>query len=159
MSTLHTYIIRIHNTFALLRNSSDLHFQEDLYGERNKPEKNTLLNYNKNRLPKFQRRLLCVSLAAHAQSVTFFRLSSPSRTPTLPSRNYPYGLPFGLNMSSNIQSQSSLSSAVKMAEGQADADVVRCHSINMYNPFISNALSGLLRIELHNRLRVSGKKL
>ena len=46
-----------------------------------------------------------------------------------------------------------------MAEGQADADVVRCHSINMYNPFISNALSGLLRIELQNTLRVSGKKL
>ena len=27
-------------TFALLRNSSDLHIYKDLYGERNKPEKN-----------------------------------------------------------------------------------------------------------------------
>ena len=36
-------------TFALLRNSSDLHIYKDLYGERNKPEKKQklLLNYNK----------------------------------------------------------------------------------------------------------------
>ena len=27
-------------TFALLRNSSDLYIYKDLYGERNKPEKN-----------------------------------------------------------------------------------------------------------------------
>ena len=27
-------------TFALLRNSSDLHIYKDLYGERNKPERN-----------------------------------------------------------------------------------------------------------------------
>ena len=49
-------------TFALLRNWSDLHIYKDLYGERNKPEKNKklLLNYNKNRLPEFQRRFLCV---------------------------------------------------------------------------------------------------
>ena len=49
-------------TFALLRNSSDLHIYKDLYGERNKPEKNDKLplNYNKNRLPEFQRRFLCV---------------------------------------------------------------------------------------------------
>ena len=49
-------------TFALLRNSSDLHIYKDLYGERNKPEKNEKLplNYNKNRLPEFQRRFLCV---------------------------------------------------------------------------------------------------
>ena len=48
-------------TFALLRNSSDLHIYKDLYGERNKPEKNEKLplNYNKNRLPEFQRRFLC----------------------------------------------------------------------------------------------------
>ena len=67
-------------TFALLRNSSDLHIYKDLYGERNKPnlvpwqgkgpgnevemnpKKNEKLplNYNKNRLPEFQRRFLCV---------------------------------------------------------------------------------------------------
>ena len=46
-------------TFALLRNSSDLHIYKDLYGERNKPEK-LPLNYNKNRSPEFQRRFLCV---------------------------------------------------------------------------------------------------
>ena len=36
-------------TFALLRNSSDLHIYKDLYGERNKPQKNEKLqlNYNK----------------------------------------------------------------------------------------------------------------
>ena len=33
-------------TFALLRNSSDLHIYKDLYWERNKPEK-LPLNYNK----------------------------------------------------------------------------------------------------------------
>ena len=35
-------------TFALLRDSIDLHIYKDLYGERNKPEKNEklLLNYN-----------------------------------------------------------------------------------------------------------------
>ena len=49
-------------TFALLRNSSDLHIYKDLYGERNKPEKNErlLLNYNKNCSPEFQRSFLCV---------------------------------------------------------------------------------------------------
>ena len=49
-------------TFALLRNSSDLQSYKDLYGERNKPEKNEKLplNYNKNRLPEFQRSFLCV---------------------------------------------------------------------------------------------------
>ena len=49
-------------TFALSCNSSDLHIYKDLYGERNKPEKNEKLplNYNKNRLPEFQRRFLCV---------------------------------------------------------------------------------------------------
>ena len=49
-------------TFALLRNSSDLHIYKDLYGERNKPEKNEKLplNYNKNHLPEVQRRFLCV---------------------------------------------------------------------------------------------------
>ena len=49
-------------TFALLRDSSDLHIYKDLYGERNKPEKNEKLplNYNKNRLPEFQLRFLCV---------------------------------------------------------------------------------------------------
>ena len=49
-------------TFALLHDSSDLHIYKDLYGQRNKPEKNEklLLNYNKNRLPEFQRRFLCV---------------------------------------------------------------------------------------------------
>ena len=49
-------------TFALLRDSSDLHIYEDLYGERNKPEKNGKLplNYNKNRSPVYQRRFLCV---------------------------------------------------------------------------------------------------
>ena len=49
-------------TFALLRNSSDLHIYIDLYGERNKPEKNEKLplNYSKNHLPEFQRRFLCV---------------------------------------------------------------------------------------------------
>ena len=46
-------------TFALLHNSSNLHIYKDLYGERNKPEK-LPLNYNKNRLPEFQRRFLCV---------------------------------------------------------------------------------------------------
>ena len=49
-------------TFALLRDSSDLHIYKDLYGERNKPEKNEKLplNYNKNRLPEFQLHFLCV---------------------------------------------------------------------------------------------------
>ena len=49
-------------TFALLRDSSDLHVYKDLYGERNKPEKNEKLqlNYIKNRSPEFQRRFLCV---------------------------------------------------------------------------------------------------
>ena len=49
-------------TFALLRNSGDLHIYKDLYRERNKPEKNEKLplNYNKNRLREFQRRFLCV---------------------------------------------------------------------------------------------------
>ena len=49
-------------TFALLRDSSDLHIYKDLYGERNKPEKNEKLplNYNKNHSPEFQRRFLCV---------------------------------------------------------------------------------------------------
>ena len=49
-------------TFALLRDSSDLHIYKDLYWERNKPEKNEKLslNYNKNRLPEFQCRFLCV---------------------------------------------------------------------------------------------------
>ena len=45
-------------TFALLRNSSDLHTSKDLYGKRNKPEKKIPLNYNKNRLREFQRRFL-----------------------------------------------------------------------------------------------------
>ena len=43
-------------TFALLRDSSDLHIYKDLYGERKKLQ----LNYNKNRSPEFQRRFLCV---------------------------------------------------------------------------------------------------
>ena len=49
-------------TFALLRDSSDLHIYKDLYGERNKPEKTEKLplNYNKNRSPELQRRFLCV---------------------------------------------------------------------------------------------------
>ena len=47
-------------TFALLRNSSDLHIYKDLYGERDKPHEKLPLNYNKNRLPEFQRRFLCV---------------------------------------------------------------------------------------------------
>ena len=49
-------------TFALLPNSSDLHIYKDLFGERNKPEKNEKLlwNYNKNRLPEFQGRFFCV---------------------------------------------------------------------------------------------------
>ena len=50
-------------TFALLRDSSDLHIYKDLYWERNKPEKKyekLPLNYNKNRLPEFQHRFLCV---------------------------------------------------------------------------------------------------
>ena len=48
--------------FALLPNSSDLHIYKDLYGERNKPEKNDKLplNYNKNHLPEVQRPFLCV---------------------------------------------------------------------------------------------------
>ena len=48
-------------TFALLRDSSDLHVYKDLYGERNKLEKNEKLplNYIKNRSPEFQRRFLC----------------------------------------------------------------------------------------------------
>ena len=49
-------------TFVLLRNSSDLHSYKDLYWERNKPPKKPLkllLNYNKNRLPEFQRFFLC----------------------------------------------------------------------------------------------------
>ena len=49
-------------TFAFLRDSSDLHIYKDLYGERNKPEKNEKLplNYIKNRSPEFQRCFLCV---------------------------------------------------------------------------------------------------
>ena len=50
-------------TFALLHNSSNLHIYKDLYGERNKPEKKKEklpLNYNKNRVPEFWRRFLCV---------------------------------------------------------------------------------------------------
>ena len=49
-------------TFALLRDSSDLHIYKDLYRERNKPEKSEKLplNYNENRSPEFQRRFLCV---------------------------------------------------------------------------------------------------
>ena len=49
-------------TFALLRDSSDLHIYKDLYGQRNKPEKKEKLplNYNKNPSPEFQRRFLCV---------------------------------------------------------------------------------------------------
>ena len=51
-------------TFALLRNSSDLRIYKNLYRERNKSEKKKpeklLLNYNKNCLPEFQRRFLCV---------------------------------------------------------------------------------------------------
>ena len=49
-------------TFALLRDSSDLHIYKDLFGERNKPEKKEKLplNYIKNRSPEFQRRFLCV---------------------------------------------------------------------------------------------------
>ena len=50
-------------TFALLRDSSDLHIYKDLYGERNKPEKKNEklpLNYNKNPSSEFQRRFLCV---------------------------------------------------------------------------------------------------
>ena len=50
-------------SFALLRDSSDLHIYKDLYGERNKPEKKNEklpLNYNKNRSPEFQRHFLCV---------------------------------------------------------------------------------------------------
>ena len=49
-------------TFALLRDLSDLHIYKDLYLETNKPEKNEKvpLNSNKNRLPEFQCRFLCV---------------------------------------------------------------------------------------------------
>ena len=50
-------------TFALLRDSSDLHIYKDLYWERNKPEKKhekLPLNYTKNLLPEFQRRFLCL---------------------------------------------------------------------------------------------------
>ena len=49
-------------TYALLRNSSDLHIYKDFYEEGNKPEKKKKLplNYNKNRLPEFQRRFLCL---------------------------------------------------------------------------------------------------
>ena len=50
-------------TFALLRNSSDLHIYKDLYGERNKPEKKNEklpLNYDKNPLTEFQRCFLWV---------------------------------------------------------------------------------------------------
>ena len=53
-------------TFALLRNSSDLHIYKDLYGERNKSDKKKKkteklpLNCNKNCLPEFQGRFLCV---------------------------------------------------------------------------------------------------
>ena len=49
-------------TFALLRNSSDLHIYKDLYGEEINAKKNEKLplNYNKNRLPEFKRRFLCV---------------------------------------------------------------------------------------------------
>ena len=50
-------------TFTLLHNSSNLHIYKDLYGERNKPEKKNEklpLNYNKNRVPEFQCRFLCV---------------------------------------------------------------------------------------------------
>ena len=49
-------------TSALLRDSSDLHIYKDLYWERNKPEKNEKLplNHNKNCLPEFQCRFLCV---------------------------------------------------------------------------------------------------
>ena len=51
-------------TFALLCNSSDLHISKDLYRERNKLKKKKNeklpLNYNKNRLPEFQRHFLCV---------------------------------------------------------------------------------------------------
>ena len=49
-------------TFALLRDSCDLHIYKELYGERNKPEKKPEklpLNYNKNHSPEFQRRFLC----------------------------------------------------------------------------------------------------
>ena len=48
-------------TFALLRNSSDLHIYKDLYGKEMNPKNEKLpLNYNKNRLPEFQHRSLCV---------------------------------------------------------------------------------------------------
>ena len=49
------YLSSSMSTFALLRDSSDLHIYKDLYGQRNKPEKNEklTLNYNKNRLPEF----------------------------------------------------------------------------------------------------------
>ena len=50
-------------TFALLRNSSELHIYKDLHGERNitrKKNEKLPLNYNKNRLPEFQLRFLCV---------------------------------------------------------------------------------------------------
>ena len=35
-------------TFALLRDSSDLHIYKDLYGERNKPEQKKTKNYRWN---------------------------------------------------------------------------------------------------------------
>ena len=49
-------------TFTSLRDSSDLHIYKDFYWERNKSEKNEKLplNYNKNRLPEFQRRFPCL---------------------------------------------------------------------------------------------------
>ena len=49
-------------TFALLRDSSDLHFLKICMGKEVNPKKNEKLplNYNKNRLPEFQLRFLCV---------------------------------------------------------------------------------------------------
>ena len=46
-------------TFALLRNSSDLHVYKDLYEERNEAEKNEL-NFNKNCSPELLCYFLCV---------------------------------------------------------------------------------------------------
>ena len=46
-------------TFALLRDSSDLHIYKDAMGKEVNPKKNEKLplNYNKNRLPEFQLQL------------------------------------------------------------------------------------------------------
>ena len=76
-------------TFALLRNLNDLPVYKDLYGERNKPEKNPeklLLNYNKNGLPEFQHHFLCVL----CDFLTDFERFSVVKVPTVSSLYIPF---------------------------------------------------------------------